>query len=169
MLVRGPNVSPGLADGGFLHTGDLGSLDAHGLLWLRGRKDDVIVTVEGLNVHAGDVEAGLRAVAGVRDAVVADPAGRGRTHAVLLLENGTEPQDAVAAANAALEPYQRLHSWSVWPDEDFPRTSLHKVRRAEVTAAAVNGSKPRDGPPPDLATIRSEGDRRRRSNSSRDT
>jgi long-chain acyl-CoA synthetase len=83
VLVRGPNVSSHPAADGYLHTGDLGRLDARGRLWLRGRKDDVIVTAEGLTVDAGDVETRLRGVAGVRDAVVADPGRVGRVHAVL--------------------------------------------------------------------------------------
>ncbi|MDX6402442.1 MAG: long-chain acyl-CoA synthetase, partial [Gaiellaceae bacterium] len=45
VLVRGPNVSTLTAGSdGYLHTGDLGRLDGGGRLWLRGRKDDVIVT-----------------------------------------------------------------------------------------------------------------------------
>ena len=161
VLVRGPNVTGG---DGYLHTGDLGRLDARGRLWLRGRKDDVIVTGEGLNVHADDVEASLRAVSGVRDAVVADLDDAGQVHAVLLLDDGSAPGEVVASANATLEPYQRVHSWSVWHEGDFPRTSLLKVRRAEVIGAvrAGNGGTARPDAAPDLGTIRAEGDRRRR-------
>ena len=79
VLVRGPNVSlPDRRDGEFLRTGDLGRLDRRGRLWLHGRKSELIVTAEGRNVHAGDVEATLRAVPGVREAVVGDAAGAAR-------------------------------------------------------------------------------------------
>jgi long-chain acyl-CoA synthetase len=172
VLVRGPNVSPGghgvaraAERDGYLHTGDLGRLDARGRLWLSGRKDDVIVTGEGQNVYPNDVEAGLRASPGVLDAVVGDPEARGQVHAVLLLCDGGTPEEAVASANASLEPYQRVHSWSVWPADDFPRTSLLKVRRAEVIGAARSGGAhglPLDAQIPDLEAISAEGDRRRR-------
>src|SRR5205823_4255647 len=46
ILVRGESVTtPG---GGWLHTGDLGEIDAEGRLYYRGRKKDMIVTPEGL-------------------------------------------------------------------------------------------------------------------------
>jgi long-chain acyl-CoA synthetase len=164
VLVRGLNVAPGAALGdGYLHTGDMGRIDRRGRLWLQGRKDDVIVSAEGLNVHAADVEQRLRAV-GVRDAVVADRDHRGQVHAVLLVDDGVKPEELVASANRLLEPHQRVHSWSVWPGEDFPRTSLSKVRRGEVIGPLVAPSEPpiaADGVP-DLQAVRVEGDRRRR-------
>jgi len=166
VLVRGPNVAAQAVEGDYLHTGDLGRLDEDGRLWLRGRKDDVIVTAEGLTVDAGDVESSLRAVAGVREAVVADPWRSGQVHAVLLLDGGIAAEDAVGAANATLEPFQRVHSWSVWPAADFPRTSLLKVRRAAIVETlAHNGRRPAPpdastDTPPNLDTIRVEGDRR---------
>ena len=69
VLVRGANVTPGILDHGevrtatdaegWLHTGDLGELDERGRLRITGRSKDVIVTPEGLNVHASDVERAL--------------------------------------------------------------------------------------------------------------
>ena len=41
---------------GWLHTGDIGELDAQGRLFIRGRKKEMIVTPEGLNVFPDDVE-----------------------------------------------------------------------------------------------------------------
>jgi long-chain acyl-CoA synthetase len=165
VLVRGPNVVPGEADpDGWLRTGDLGRFDRAGRLWLRGRANDVIVTGEGLNVHAEDVEAALRSVAGVHDAVVGDAEGRGQVHAVLLLDRGERAEAAVAQANASLEPYERVRSWSVWPEPEFPRTSLLKVRRADVLARArARAGEPRAADAAvDLEAVRGESDRRRR-------
>ena len=70
ILVRGPMVARGaLATDGWLHTGDLGSLDRDELLRVDGRLGDLIIT-GGENVHATEVEAALSSHAAVADAGV---------------------------------------------------------------------------------------------------
>jgi O-succinylbenzoic acid--CoA ligase len=77
VLVRGPTVAVGYvgADSalqdreGWLHTGDLGEIDAEGHLWITGRRTDRIVT-GGVNVDPVEVEDVLRIHAGVSDAAV---------------------------------------------------------------------------------------------------
>ena len=122
VLVRGGNVTAGyLRHGeiesvtdaeGWFHTGDLGELDERGRLRIIGRSKDVVVTAEGLNVHARDVELVLARDARVRDAaIVGLPREQGEeVHAVLLLEpdarSTTDSNDVVAndahAANDAV-------------------------------------------------------------------
>ena len=70
----------------WLHTGDVGELDAEGRLFIKGRKKELIVTPEGLNVFPDDVERALDAQPGVTEsAVVASPGdGHERVHAVLV-------------------------------------------------------------------------------------
>src|SRR5207253_2996214 len=46
---------------GWYHTGDLGEFDKDGFLWLRGRKKDLIVLADGLNVYPEDIEDTLAA------------------------------------------------------------------------------------------------------------
>jgi long-chain acyl-CoA synthetase len=52
---------------GFFHTGDIGELDAEGRLLIKGRKKEMIVTPQGLNVFPEDVERATRPT-GVKDA-----------------------------------------------------------------------------------------------------
>jgi acyl-CoA synthetase (AMP-forming)/AMP-acid ligase II len=54
---------------GWIHTGDLGSLDEDGYLTIRGRKKDMIVT-GGQNVHAAEVEEIILRHPGVADCAV---------------------------------------------------------------------------------------------------
>jgi long-chain acyl-CoA synthetase len=65
VLVRGPSVVPGYWEdpeasaktlrGGWLHTGDIGSLDAEGFLTLKDRSKDVIIS-GGTNIYPREVE-----------------------------------------------------------------------------------------------------------------
>ena len=72
--MRGPTVSPGYlhqpprADA-WLHTGDLGYLDADGYLYVLDRRDDLIVS-GGENVYPAEVEAALLAHPAVEEAGV---------------------------------------------------------------------------------------------------
>ncbi|HSC77116.1 MAG TPA: AMP-binding protein, partial [Candidatus Acidoferrales bacterium] len=139
ILVRGESVAAGYwqretrapvaGEDGWFHTGDLGELDPKGNLFFKGRKKNVIVTAEGLNVFPDDLEAVLRRQPEVRDAaVVALPRnGNAEPCAVLLLRQpGADPEAIVQRANRELADFQRLRRWVVWPEEDFPRTPTQK-------------------------------------------
>jgi long-chain acyl-CoA synthetase len=169
ILFRGPTVSRGYwqdpdataaaftADGWY-RTGDLGRLDERGRLVLQGRKKDIIVLPNGLNVFPEDIENALR-VAGIRDSVVLETEP-GRIEAVVLASSASgmpaggatrEPaiagafggpeelalarstvDAAVKAANASLAVHSRIAAWRFWPDEDFPRTHTLKIKRDQV-------------------------------------
>ena len=149
ILVRGSGVASGYWSGGELrpvssaegwyHTGDIGQLDAEGNLFFKGRKKDVIVTPAGMNVYPDDLENALKAQPEVKDAVVAPLAQDGNAEpcAVLILRNsGEDGSQIIDRANQSLAEYQRIRRWIIWPDEDFPRTSTQKPRRAEIAEAA---------------------------------
>ena len=69
ILARGPNIMRGYynnpdatreaLEDGWLHTGDLGSIDAEGFLYIHGRKKSVIVTPAGKKIYPEEVEAEL--------------------------------------------------------------------------------------------------------------
>ena len=144
VLLRGENVTPGYygqtTDGildaeGWLHTGDIGELDADKRLRILGRRKEMIVGSDGLNVFPEDVERVLNGIAGVREsAVVAAKTGtREEVHAVLVLDAGTDPEEVLNQANSKLEPYQRAKGFSIWPGETLPRTQgTKKLKRVEV-------------------------------------
>jgi long-chain acyl-CoA synthetase len=147
ILVRGENVSSGYWEHGavqpadqqgWLRTGDLGELDVEGNLRFRGRKKNVIVTPAGLNVYPEDLEAALRKQHGVRDCVIIplESSGNAEPCAVLLLRDTESPpaRAAIERANSGLAEYQRIRTWLVWPDLDFPRTPTGKPRLAVIAA-----------------------------------
>ena len=150
ILVRGSGVASGywsdaelqpvLSPGGWYHTGDIGELDAEGNLFFKGRKKEVIVTPAGMNVYPDDLERALRNQQQVKDAVAVPLALNGNAEpcAVFILRDVTaDPARVIEEANQHLAEYQRIRRWVVWPDEDFPRTSTQKPRRAEITETAA--------------------------------
>ena len=149
ILVRGENVAAGYwksgvlqpsGEEGWLHTGDVGEMDAEGNLRFRGRKKNVIVTAAGLNVYPDDLENALRPQRGVRDCVVIPLAQDGNDEpcAILLMQDSSESvaRAAVDGANALLAEYQRIRRWALWPEFDFPRTSTGKPRLPAIASSA---------------------------------
>ncbi|MDQ3754385.1 MAG: acyl--CoA ligase, partial [Acidobacteriota bacterium] len=146
IMVRGASVSPGYwtaegrikpRDDEWLHTGDVGEMDAAGNLYFKGRQKDVIVTVAGLNIYPEDLEAALNRQPEVRASCVIKREGaRGpEPLAVLLLRDmGASAEAAIERANAQLAEHQQLRHWFVWTEPDFPRTATHKILKREVAA-----------------------------------
>jgi long-chain acyl-CoA synthetase len=147
ILVRGANVAAGywqgkelkpvLSEEGWLRTGDLGELDAEGNLYFKGRKKNVIVTLEGMNIYPEDLEAALRQQPEVRDCAVVgvEQGGNAEPCAVLVLQDSTDPEPVVRRANQGLAEYQQMRRWLVWPEQDFPRTSTQKPMIAVIQQA----------------------------------
>jgi long-chain acyl-CoA synthetase len=146
VLARGPNrfvgywqnpeaTAAAIDADGWYHTGDIGELDGDGFLTLRGRKKDMIALPDGQKVYPDDIEAVLGRDARLRDAAVvgleADGAGT-RVHAVLLLDEPALAESIVRDTNASLAGHQQIRGWTVWPDEDFPRTPSLKVKKRLV-------------------------------------
>jgi long-chain acyl-CoA synthetase len=147
ILVRGENVTTGYYNapeatrdafaGGWFHTGDIGELDAEGRLMIRGRKKEMIVTPEGLNVFPEDVERAINEQPGVIDsAVVGAPVAGStaeRVQAILLLSEGADPDAVVRGANARLGDHQKIRASAVWPGSELPRTEgTRKLKRREL-------------------------------------
>lgn len=92
VLVRGPNVCAGywddpastaeLIQDGWMHSGDLGELDADGYLRIVGRKKDLLVTSSGKNIAPQDMETDLQSDPFVSQAVIV---GDGRNYLTALI------------------------------------------------------------------------------------
>ncbi|MFJ9608733.1 AMP-binding protein [Kitasatospora sp. NPDC101176] len=88
---RDPELTARVLRDGWLHTGDLGALDASGYLTVAGRRDPMAI-VAGHNVFPRDVEEPLRAHPGVREAVMVattGPDGLERVHAAVVAAPGS--------------------------------------------------------------------------------
>ncbi|NLT06129.1 MAG: long-chain fatty acid--CoA ligase, partial [Solirubrobacterales bacterium] len=105
IVLRGPHVFPGyhddpaataaaLSEDGWLRSGDLGRIDGDGYVHVTGRQKDLIITSSGKNVSAANVEAALREIRWVSQAVAY---GDGRPYLVALLT--LDPEEAGALAD----------------------------------------------------------------------
>ncbi len=145
LLVKGPNVAPGYwknpeataaaFENGWYHTGDLGFKDGKGNLYLKGRKKNLIVLANGLNVYPEDIENVLLTNPSIKDAVVfglMEKDAGPTVHGVLLMDEPDQAKSAIQQANKQLASQQQIRGFTVWPDQDFPRTHTLKVKRPEV-------------------------------------
>jgi long-chain acyl-CoA synthetase len=159
ILVRGENVTSGYYNApeetrsafrdGWFHTGDIGELDAQGQLRIRGRKKEMIVTPEGLNVFPEDVERVLNAVPGVRESAVVGGAPAGapdtaeRVQAVVVVDPGIDLDGVVGEANRRLADHQKIRAAVAWTAGDLPRTEgTRKLKRRELRQWLAGQKKP---------------------------
>jgi long-chain acyl-CoA synthetase len=155
VLVKGPNVCRGYYGqpeatrtalaGGWLHTGDLGKLDAEGYLYITGRKK-AMINVGGLKVYPAEVEEVLYQAEDVAEACVVagyDPRHGETVKAYIAPAPGRTPDVERIRRHCAarLGAYKVPRSIEVRPA--LPRTGSGKIAVAVLQAEAMRGSGPR--------------------------
>jgi O-succinylbenzoic acid--CoA ligase len=131
---RGDGLDPKDGDG-WLATGDAGEIDAEGLLTVRGRMGDVIVT-GGEKVWPAAVEAVLARVPGVAEIAVAgrkDPTWGERVVAFVVPRDPANPPTLVELKNAVLQglpPYAAPKELVL--RQALPRAAQGKLRRGQL-------------------------------------
>jgi O-succinylbenzoic acid--CoA ligase len=133
ILVSGPTVAPTeIAEDGWLHTGDVGSLDDRGRLVVTGRKADTIVT-GGENVAPAEVEAALLTHPAVADAGVhGEPDGEwGEVLLATVVLRGAATQEELRAHVATQLARFKVPKRISFTDR-LPRTASGKLLRREL-------------------------------------
>ena len=121
ILVKGGNVCMGyfrddagtaelIDDDGWMHSGDVGSLDADGYLRITGRKKDLIITAAGQNIAPQEIETDLRHHELISEAVVI---GEGRRYLTALL---TLDGDALTSGPSATHKVADYEALAADPD-----------------------------------------------------
>lgn len=142
ILVRGENVSLGyykepqataeLIQHGWLRSGDLGELDPEGYLRVTGRKKEIIVTKGGKKTSPSGIEAMLKDIAPVGNALVV---GDDRNYLVALLALDPEAAAAVAAAHrwpSRLPELARHDAFRAWLEQQIEERVNQKLSRFET-------------------------------------
>jgi len=118
--------SAALFRGGVLHTGDRGHLDADGALFVTGRLSDIIVR-GGKNIDPLEIEERLRALPGVREALVVpfpDERLGQKLGALLVLDGDVRPDEF---EGIDVDPLELVDAFEVV--DELPRNPLGKVIR----------------------------------------
>ena len=133
-------------DGWFL-TGDLGYFDAHGHLFLTGRKKEVIVLSNGKNVYPEEIETHYLKSPFIKEIAVMGLEGKpgeggDRLHAVIVPNFDVIRQRKIVNVKEVIRfdieglspkiaSTKRIGSYEIW-QEDLPRTTTRKIKRFEV-------------------------------------
>lgn len=150
ILVRGEHVMKGyyrndeatrqvLDADGWLHTGDMGTLDADGNIFIRGRCKSMILGPSGQNIYPEEIEAKLNNLYCVMESLVLEREGKLVALVVPDYEQADAdrvPHDRLQAVmeenlkelNTQLAPYERIGEIVLYPTE-FEKTPKRSIRR----------------------------------------
>jgi long-chain acyl-CoA synthetase len=144
VLARGPQIMRGYRNrpqetaealkDGWLHTGDIGEIDADGFLYIRDRKKDMVI-VGGYNVYPREVEEVLISHPAVAEAaVVGGPdAYKGEClHAYVALRAPVEQQALIDYCKKHLAPYKIPTTLEIL--DTLPKTSVNKTDKLSLKA-----------------------------------
>ena len=131
VLVRGQCVMLGYRDApdktaetldpdGWLHTGDIGSIDKDGFLTIVDRKKEIIINTAGKNMSPANIEARLKTASPLIAQAVCIGDGRPYNTALIVLDADFAPQ------------------WAA--QRGMPGTALEDLARDERVCAAVNAA-----------------------------
>ena len=158
ICVKGPNVMLGyyndpeatanaFTEDGFFRTGDYGKQREDGILFITGRKKNLIILSNGKNVYPEEIENALIATPGILDIVVYEgQSKRGLAHNAIVAEifpdedyikaNGIEDVKAhikpfIDEYNKTAVPYKKIGVLKI-RTTPFPKNTLRKITRFKI-------------------------------------
>lgn len=158
ILVKGPNVMLGyykdeeatrdaFTEDGYFRTGDYGKLTEDNILYITGRKKNLIILSNGKNVYPEEIENELVSVPGVQDIIVYEgKSRRGMEHNAIVAEIYPDKdyieKNKIEDVKAHLQPYINEYNKTAVAykkiailkvrTEDFPKNTLRKIMRFKL-------------------------------------
>jgi long-chain acyl-CoA synthetase len=134
---RQPEVSAETLRGGWMHSGDMATVDEEGYIFIVDRLKDMIIT-GGENVYSTEVENVMYQHPAVLEAAVIgipDPHWGERVHAVVVLKEGqsVEPDALADFCRRFIAGYKIPRSFEFV--DALPKTGSGKIQKAEIRAA----------------------------------
>ena len=160
IFVRGEHVMRGyykndkdtkkvLDEDGWLHTGDMATMDPDGTLYIRGRSKTMILSGNGQNIYPEEIEDKLNNMYMVLESLVLD-AGNGKIKALVVpdyeqaeaegLDKAELPQimqNNLQELNAQLASYERVSDITIYPTE-FEKTPKRSIKRYLYEPSLLN-------------------------------
>ena len=128
-----------MTEDGWLRTGDLGTIDARGNLYIRGRSKNMILGPNGQNIYPEEIEDQINSLPYVSESLVVERQGK----LIALVHPDLEKMDAegidigqvrsmfqqsITQLNQNLESYCKLSSFQVY-QEEFEKTPKRSIKR----------------------------------------
>ena len=158
ILVTGPNVMLGyfkdeeatreaFSEDGYFRTGDYGKLTEDGILYITGRKKNLIILSNGKNVYPEEIENELVSVPGIQDIIVYEgKSRRGLEYNAIVAEVYPDKEyvekNKIEDVKAHLQPYINAYNKTAVAykkisilkvrTEDFPKNTLRKILRRKI-------------------------------------
>jgi long-chain acyl-CoA synthetase len=131
---KNPQLTAKTLRGGWLHTGDIGTIDAEGYIYLVDRKADMIIT-GGENVYPKETEDVLYEHPAVQECAVAsapDEKWGERVQAVVVLKEGhtVTEEELIQHSKKRLAGYKCPKKIEFW--DELPKTPVGKIIRKKV-------------------------------------
>lgn len=160
ILVRGEHVMKGyyknekdtqkvLDADGWLHTGDMATMDPDGTLYIRGRSKTMILSGNGQNIYPEEIEDKLNNMYLVLESLVID-VGEGRLRAMVVPDyeqaeaEGVDKNDLpeimqnnLKELNTQLAAYERVAEIVLYPTE-FEKTPKRSIKRYLYSPSLLN-------------------------------
>ena len=150
LLLRGDNCMLGyyknpeatqaaFTEDGWMHTGDLGCVDAKGNIYLRGRCKTMLLGPNGQNIYPEEIESLLNAQDAIDESLVVSRNGRpvalvyvAEDHVAQIVASGLSVSDAVHIAidevNQQIPTYSRITDVEIMSHE-FEKTPKRSIKR----------------------------------------